>query len=105
MGNSLIPVARAGELAPSNRKIVDLGGRSVVVANINGHYFAFARECPHEGADLERGHLVGDSIRCDNHSYFFDLHTGECVSPKGGPRLTVLPVEQHGEEICIRIEW
>ena len=105
MGISLIPVARAGELAPGDRKMVDLNGRSVVVVNVEGQFFAFARECPHEGADLERGQLVGGKIRCDNHSYFFDLHTGECISPKEGPRLTVLPVEERREEVCIRIEW
>jgi nitrite reductase/ring-hydroxylating ferredoxin subunit len=46
MGTSYIPVARAEELAPGSMKPVDMGGRQVVVANVAGKYFAFARECP-----------------------------------------------------------
>ena len=107
MGISYIPVARPGELTPGSMKEVDLGGRQILVAFVEGSYFAFARQCPHEDADLkEAGQLLnGRQIRCNNHSYCFDLQTGECSLPKGGAALTVLPVEERGEEICIRLEW
>lgn len=105
MGVSYIPVGRAGELAEGEMMAADLGGRPVVLANVDGEYRVFARECPHEGADLLDGDLVHSTVRCDNHSYQFDLETGECVLPDGGPPLTVLPVEQRGDEICVRLEW
>lgn len=107
MGVSYIPVARAGELVPGSIKEVDLGGRSVLVTFVEGRYFAFTKECPHEGADLKTGGqlLKGMKVRCSNHSYCFDLESGACVMPAGGPPLTVLPVEQRGEEVCIRLEW
>jgi nitrite reductase/ring-hydroxylating ferredoxin subunit len=105
MGTSYIPVARVGELAPGAMKPVDMGGREVVVANVAGKYFAFARECPHEAADLTTGQVVGEKIRCTNHGYCFDLKTGNCDIPEGGPPLTVLPVEARGEDLCVRLEW
>lgn len=105
MGISYIPVARAGELQPGEIKEVDLGGRQVLLAFLEGRYLAFSRECPHEGADLKAGKLDGAKVRCDNHGYCFDLQTGECLVPKGGPQLTVLPVEERGSEVCIRLEW
>lgn len=105
MGVSYVPVARAGEIAPGKMKAVELGGRRVLLAYVEGRYFAFARECPHEGADLATGELSGAKLRCENHSYWYDLDTGKCVVPKGGPELTVLPVEERGGEICIRLEW
>ena len=90
-------------------KEVDLGGRQVLLAFAEGKYYAFARQCPHEEADLkEAGQLFnvnGPQIRCNNHSYCFDLKTGDCTLPKGGVPLTVLPTEERGEEICIRLEW
>ncbi len=101
----MIPVARVGELAQGVMKEVDLGGRQVLLVLIDGKYFAFARQCPHEEADLKTGTLEGATIRCSNHAYCFDLRTGECVLPRGGPPLTVLPTEERGEEICIRLEW
>jgi nitrite reductase/ring-hydroxylating ferredoxin subunit len=48
---------------------------------------------------------IGTQIRCNNHSYCFDLKTGDCTLPKGGAPLTVLPAEERGEEVCIRLEW
>ena len=107
MGISYIPVARVGELSPGAMKEVDLGGRQILVALVEGRYFAFSRQCPHEEADLKEAgqFLSGRQIRCNNHSYCFDLQTGECSLPKGGAPLTVLPAEERGEEICIRLEW
>jgi|SRR5262245_34969636 nitrite reductase/ring-hydroxylating ferredoxin subunit len=107
MGVAYIPVARVGELAPGVMKEVDLGGRQVLLAFVDGSYFAFARHCPHEEADLKEAgqFLSGGQIRCNNHSYCFDLKSGECSLPKGGAPLTVLPTEARGEEICIRLEW
>jgi len=105
MGISYIPVARVGEVAAGAMKEVDLGGRQVLVANVEGKYFAFSRQCPHEDADLKTGTLDGAKVRCNNHNYCFDLKTGECVMPRGGPSLTVLPAEERGEEVCIRLEW
>lgn len=105
MGVVYVPVARVGELAPGQMKPADLGGRPVLVANVDGQHYVFVRQCPHEGADLADGELDGHKIRCENHSYCYDLKTGECVVPRGGPQLTVLPVEQRGEEVCVRLEW
>lgn len=105
MGITYIPVAQTGELEPGQRKAVDLNGRPIVLTRVDGGYFAFSRYCPHESADLMNGPIVAGKVRCDNHGYCFDLDSGECVLPKGGDPLTVLPVEERGEEVCIRIEW
>jgi nitrite reductase/ring-hydroxylating ferredoxin subunit len=107
MGVSYIPVARVGELTPGAMKEVDLGGRQVLLALVEGKYFCFSRQCPHEEADLKEAgqFLAGGQIRCNNHSYCFDLKSGECSLPKGGAPLTVLPTEERGEEVCIRLEW
>lgn len=105
MGVSYIPVARSGELQPGERKAIDLNGRSLVLARVDDDYFAFSRECPHASADLLNGPIVAGKVRCHNHGFFFDLQTGECVLPKGENSLTVLPVEEREDEICVRIEW
>ena len=107
MGVSYIPVARIGELTSGAMKEVDLGGRQVLLAFVEGKYFCFSRQCPHEEADLKAAGQLLDAgqIRCNNHSYCFDLQSGECSLPKGGAPLTVLPIEKRGEEVCVRLEW
>src|SRR5581483_5575808 len=93
MGVSYIPVARAGELTPGGMKEVDLGGRPVLLAFVEGKYFAFSRQCPHEEADLKSaGQLLGGGkIRCNNHSYCYDLASGECTLPRGAAPLRSCP--------------
>ena len=105
MGVAYIPVARVGELEAGARKAVDLGGRRVFVTNVDGDYYAYASQCPHEATELDDAEIKGTRLRCLAHSYCFDLRTGECTIPRGGPPLTVLPVEQREEDICVRLEW
>ena len=105
MGVAYLPVARVGELAPGATKSVDLGGRRVLVQNVDGEYFVYTSQCPHEGTDLDTADVVGKRLRCQAHSYWFDLRTGDCIMPKDGPPLATLPVEQRDDEICVRFEW
>jgi nitrite reductase/ring-hydroxylating ferredoxin subunit len=105
MGLSYVPVARVGEILPGKMKPIELGGRQLLLAHAGGRYFVFARECPHEAADLQTGALDQSQVRCMNHGYCFDLASGECLVPQGGPPLTTLPVEVRGEEICVKLEW
>ena len=105
MGVTYIPVCRLGEIAAGELKPIEVGDRQLLLAQVNGGYAAFARECPHEAVDLKGGVVEGGQVRCPNHGYCFDLTTGECRLPKGGPPLTTLPVEVRGGEICIKLEW
>lgn len=105
MGISYIPVAGVAELPAGALKEVDLGGRQVLLAFVDGKYFAFTRQCPHADTDLKMGTLQGTQIRCNNLNYCFDLQSGKCVLPQRGPTLAVLPTEKRGEEICTRLEW
>jgi nitrite reductase (NADH) small subunit len=86
-------------------KPVDMSGRRVLVTNIEGEYFAFSAECPHAGNDLAEGDLIGTSVICPGHNYEFDLRTGECLMPPGASHLGVVPVEERGEDVCIKLEW
>ena len=105
MGITYFPIAQPGEIAEGEMKAVDLGGREILVTVIEGQHVAFARQCPHEGTNLDNAELDGSQLRCEGHSYYFDLHSGQCVAPAGGPVLAVLPVEQHDGQLCVRLEW
>lgn len=85
-------VARASELPPGGRKLVQLNGRGVVVFNIKGEFFALSDQCPHKGASLSGGKLTGlvesgepgaykysragEIVRCPWHGWEFDIRTG-----------------------------
>jgi nitrite reductase/ring-hydroxylating ferredoxin subunit len=104
LGVIYYPVAEPGEIAEGEMKPVDLGGREILVTMSDGELFAFARQCPHEMTNLDTGEVIGTQLRCEGN-YCFDLHSGECVAPAGGPALAVLPIEEHEGKLCVRLEW
>lgn len=85
-------VARAADLPPGARTIVEVEGRSIGVFNVHGEYLAIRNRCPHQGGPLcegvqvgevsseEPGHYryerPGEIIRCPWHAWEFDLRTG-----------------------------
>jgi|SRR5215475_952813 3-phenylpropionate/trans-cinnamate dioxygenase ferredoxin subunit len=85
-------VAPVDEIPPGGRKLVNAGGRAVVVFNLGGEFFALSNRCPHKGGSLCHGRLTGlvqssqpgeydysrpgEIIRCPWHSWEFDIRTG-----------------------------
>jgi 3-phenylpropionate/trans-cinnamate dioxygenase ferredoxin subunit len=86
-------VAKADEIAPNSRKVVEVKGRNIAIFNVGGEYFALLNRCPHEGAPLSYGRLVtlvesdrpgsfrtsrkGEMLRCPWHGWEFDIRTGQ----------------------------
>ena len=44
-----IEVAKVSEIALNDRKVVDLNDGSVIIANVDGNFFAVNSKCPHLG--------------------------------------------------------
>ena len=86
-------MAAADEIAPGACKIVTVQGREIGVFNLAGEYFALINRCPHEGAPVCRGRIVGlatadapgqyrltrqgELLRCPWHGWEFDIRTGQ----------------------------
>jgi 3-phenylpropionate/trans-cinnamate dioxygenase ferredoxin subunit len=86
-------VATVDEIPPGQRKIVDVGGRSIGVFNVKGEFFAVLNRCPHQGGPLCLGNTLGflrsegvgefrysragEIVRCPWHGWEYDLRTGQ----------------------------
>ena len=83
MSNDFHPAMPIDWIAPGETATVDVDGRPVTIANLDGATFcAYSHECPHQatplgGLPLQRGRL----IRCPEHGSMFDVTTGQCVLP------------------------
>lgn len=58
----------------------------------DGSWYAFEKNCPHQGADLEHSKIDGDNVVCPLHQYCFDLKTGKSLNHKGSP-LKIYPLK------------
>lgn len=57
-------------------RLPDAPGGSIVVFRVGDRLHAFRDECPHAGASLADGDLVGTIITCPRHGSQFDVTTG-----------------------------
>lgn len=79
MTMNYIYAATVADVEPGNMRAVSVGGKKLLLANVGGQIFALQRSCPHMGADLSRGKLVGSTVVCPLHKAAFDLATGEAL--------------------------
>ena len=65
---------------PSGKMIkVSIDGKDILVANIDGEYYATNDTCTHSGSSLSEGKLDGCTITCGWHGAQFDCKTGKLV--------------------------
>ena len=107
-------VATIDDVPTGKRKLVNVKGREIGIFNVNGEYFAVGNRCPHEGASLCKGRMVGlvessepgsyqfsrrgELLRCPWHGWEFDLRTGKswCEPDRTKVRSFELKVESGG---------
>ena len=74
-------IAKTQEIPSGQMKAVKFGAEEVLVANINGTYYAVKNICTHEGGNLSKGMLQGNVVTCPKHKAQFDITNGKVVSP------------------------
>jgi len=103
---------RTDELAPGERVIRELNGRSVGVFNIDGRLYALRNLCPHAGGALCLGPVTGTTLparesafvygmegrilRCAWHGWEFEIETGRCLPDPRMRAKTYLVVVEDG---------
>jgi len=75
--NAPIEALKAADLPPGKMTCVDVGGRRILIANVQGVFYASDDTCTHEDASLSSGSLKGDLVKCPLHGSRFSLRTGE----------------------------
>lgn len=81
-------VAKTGDIDKGTMKLIEVEEKKVVVANVDGRYYAFKDRCPHMNAPLHMGILKGNVLTCPMHYSTFDVTTGRKLSD---PKLDMPP--------------
>jgi nitrite reductase/ring-hydroxylating ferredoxin subunit len=105
---TFIKVAETSEIPSGQMKAVKLGEKEVLIANVNGTFYAIGNRCTHMRGELSKGTLEGNILTCSRHKSKFDITTGKVIS---GPKIPLIhpkikdepayTVEVEGKDILI----
>jgi nitrite reductase/ring-hydroxylating ferredoxin subunit len=119
-------VARAADVPPGGRLLVEVDGREIGVFNIGGEYYALLNRCPHRAGPLcegdairlvtaaKVGELVLDDrvmLTCPWHAWEFDIKTGQSWWDPAKTRGRRFPIEvESGDAVATELrndsaEW
>ncbi|GAB4472221.1 MAG: bifunctional 3-phenylpropionate/cinnamic acid dioxygenase ferredoxin subunit [Burkholderiaceae bacterium] len=97
------PVLAAADLPPGKMRRIDLDGKRILVANVDGRFCAVDDTCTHEEASLSRGVLRGRWVKCPLHGSRFDVCTGEVADEPAEQNLRTYAVNVEGGQVWVAI--
>ena len=86
--DGFVPVTAASELAPGAMRWVVVDRERVLLANVDGAFYALRDACGHRQMQLSKGRLDGHIVECPLHFATFDVRTGKLVN---GPASADVP--------------
>jgi 3-phenylpropionate/trans-cinnamate dioxygenase ferredoxin subunit len=90
---------------------VEHGGDAILVANLDGSFYAISDTCTHQGGTLSQGTIDDGIVTCPRHGSRFDVRTGKNMR---GPKILLVrgktddvksyPVKVEGDDILVGVE-
>ncbi len=97
-------IADVNELAPGEKKQVDVDGLEVALFNVGGEYYAIEDICTHDGAPLAHGEFAGEEITCPRHGARFNVKTGTALCMPAFEPVDCYPVTIEGNDILVEVD-
>ena len=104
MKGRFIEVAIAGAIAPGRMTCIEVDGRRLLLANVQGRFYATDDRCTHEDASLSSGVLKGEFVRCPLHGSRFNVRTGEALEEPAEHALRTYPVQLQGDRVLVELD-
>lgn len=108
---AFVKLATASDVPPGKMKAFDISGKSILLANEDGSFYALRNKCPHIGKPLDKGTFDGHTITCAYHHAQFDVQNGVNLKAAKLLFLTVacadvqsFPVKIEGNDVLIELD-
>ncbi len=75
-----ILAGKTSDITPGKMVKVESDGKAILVANVDGNYFATDDICTHQGANLSEGTIEGSTVTCPWHGSTWDCKTGKLIA-------------------------
>ncbi|HEX9317618.1 MAG TPA: Rieske 2Fe-2S domain-containing protein [Nitrososphaeraceae archaeon] len=83
-----VEAGKVSEISNGQMKHAEINGKEIVIANLDGKFYAFAERCGHMNARLSRGNINQNIVTCPFHAAKFDITSGKKI---GEPVLETPP--------------
>jgi glycine betaine catabolism B len=98
-----VKIATIDEIPPGSMKSFEVNGTTILVANVEGNFYAMGGLCTHVRAPLESGWLDGYDVICIRHGAKFDVTTGEVIEGPATDPEPVYAVRVEGNDLLVEI--
>ena len=94
-------VAGRHDLTDGQMTTVLVGGKKVLLAKVDGQFYATTARCPHWGGPLPEGTLHGHHLLCPLHKGTFDVRSGDLLEPPPLDGIAAFRVRVEGDDVYV----
>ena len=102
MSDGFVAVAKIGDVPVGGMAVVAIDRERIMLANVDGQFFAMRDMCGHRNAPLSRGRLEGCIVECPLHFAQFDVRTGKLIDGPISADVPVYEVRVEGDTVLIK---
>ena len=100
--SEFVKAAKTGDLARGTCRVVQAGGKSVALFNVEGEFYALDNSCLHRGGPIGEGSVSGRIVTCPWHGWQYDVTTGRAtMNPDVG--LACFETKIEGDDLLVRV--
>lgn len=99
-----IEVLKTNQISAGSLRTVDLGEKTITLAQVGDDYYAFDDTCSHARCSLGEGFLDGRVVECSCHGAKFDIVTGQVLALPATLPIRTYPIKVEGDSLYIGIE-
>jgi nitrite reductase/ring-hydroxylating ferredoxin subunit len=97
-----VRVGRSSDVPAGEGRVVEAGGRSLALFNVDGAYYALDNSCAHRGGPLGEGELNGTVVTCPWHGWRWDVKTGANAN-NPAVKMACFPVSVEAGDVFVEI--
>jgi nitrite reductase (NADH) small subunit len=100
-----MPRVRVGstkDVPAGEGRVVEAGGRTVALFNVDGSFYALDNVCSHRGGPLGEGELDGRVVTCPWHAWRWDVTSGANMN-NPAVKMACFPVSIDGDQVWVEL--
>lgn len=104
MPKQFVTFCNTEDIPNGQREVFDLDSMSILLLNIDGHYYAIENLCSHDEYELADGEIIEGCIACPKHGARFDLVSGAAKRAPAYTPIRVFATRIAGDEVQVELE-